>query len=209
MLECEKLDLPMTNAQLKRIKAGVDDKSFFNLKEIQHQLRELLQRLEDELELQVFYQIESQKARFDKDPEGFWGKEIPKAFPSALPELVEAAKCYALGRNTACVFHLMRGLEVSLSCMAKAFGVPSDHTNWQSIIEQVESRIRELPRTKPPDWKEKLEFFSQAASHFMVLKDAWRNYTAHMRGRYEEGDALRIMDNVRGFMEKLSGRIGE
>jgi hypothetical protein len=93
--------------------------------------------------------------------------------------------------------------------MAKKFSVPSDHTNWHNVIEQVESRVRELSKTKPQNWKEDQEFYSQAASHFMVLKDAWRNYTAHMRGTYDQTDAKRIMDNVAGFMHKLATRLAE
>jgi dihydroxyacetone kinase DhaKLM complex PTS-EIIA-like component DhaM len=207
--ECEKLDLPMTNAQLKRIKNGIDDGSFFNVAATRQQLFEVINRLWDELESHIFYQLESSKAKFYEKPEEFWGAEVSKAFPSALPELGDAARCYALGRNTACVFHLMRALEIALSCMAKVFGVPSNHTNWHNIIEQIESKIRDLSKAKPRNWKEDQEFYSQAASYFMVLKDAWRNYTAHARGRYGEEEAMRIMNNVCGFMKKLSAKLSE
>ena len=61
----------------------------------------------------------------------------------------------------------------------------------------------------PADWKDQLEFFSQAASYFMVVKDAWRNYTAHARGRYDEDEAEGILRNVRGFMQKLATRLHE
>jgi len=40
-----------------------------------------------------------------------------------------------------------------------------------------------------PDYKEQQEFFAQAASHFGVLKDAWCNYTAHARGKYDSNEA--------------------
>jgi hypothetical protein len=209
MRECEKVDLPMTLVHLKRIKEGVEKGTFFDPKTMNQQLQELMSRMWDELDSHVFYQIESSKSQYYEQPEKRIGPEISNSFPSATLELIDASKCYAVGRNTACVFHLMRALEVGLACMAAVFGVSSDHTNWQNIIEQIESKIRELSKTKPKNWKEEQEFYSQAASYFMVLKDAWRNYTAHMRGRYDEDEAQRIMDNVIGFLKKLSVKLHE
>ncbi|MGB2889594.1 MAG: hypothetical protein WBC04_18010 [Candidatus Acidiferrales bacterium] len=208
MRECEKVDLPITLAQLKRIRESLGDRGVSN-DSVRQQLHELANRMWDELDSHIFYQIESSKSRYYEKPNELWGEGVSKAFPSAIPELTDAAKCYGLERNTACVFHLMRALEVGLSCMAKPFGVSTDHTNWQNIIEQIESKVRELSKTKPKNWKEDQEFYSQAASYFMIVKDAWRNYTAHRRGRYEAEEAERIMENVCGFMQKLATRLKE
>ncbi len=61
-----------------------------------------------------------------------------------------------------------------------------------------------------PDCKDHQEFYAQAASHFGILKDAWRNYTMHVRGgKYTEEEADRIFTNVKGFMEKLATRFAE
>ena len=60
-----------------------------------------------------------------------------------------------------------------------------------------------------PDCKVQQEFYAQAASHFGILKDAWRNHTAHARGICTEGEATLIFDNVRGFMQKLASRLHE
>jgi hypothetical protein len=209
MRECQKIDLPMTLAQLNRIKEGVDNRTFFDHKTMNVQLQELMNRMWDELDSHVFYQLESSKSDYYEKPDQKLGPEISKAFPSTVFDFVEASKCYAVGRSTACVSHLMRGLEIVLACMAKKFGVSAEHTNWHNIIEQTESKIRELPNAKPPHWKEDLEFYSQAASHFMVFKDAWRNYTAHARGRYDDEDARRIMDNVFAFTRKLAAKLKE
>jgi hypothetical protein len=79
------------------------------------------------------------------------------------------------------------------------------------MAEGIEKAVRNMSNnpSKPPDWKEQQEFFSQAATHFMFLKDAWRNYTAHARGKYTEGEAETILNNVRPFMQKLATRIKE
>jgi hypothetical protein len=105
----------------------------------------------------------------------------------------------------------MRVLEIGLSVLAKRFGIASDHTNWHNIIEPVEKAIRGMGSdpAKLPDWKEQQEFFSQGASHFMFLKDAWRNYTAHARGKYTDEEAETILINIRAFMQKLATRLHE
>jgi hypothetical protein len=54
------------------------------------------------------------------------------------------------------------------------------------------------------DCKDQQEFYSQAASHFVVFKDAWRNYAAHCRGKFDEQEASDIMTAVRAFMDKLA-----
>ena len=87
------------------------------------------------------------------------------------------------------------------------------HTNWAPAIEQIESKIREMhkdPAWKAlPDCKQQQEFYAQVASHFGVLKDAWRNYAMHVRGKFTEEEAEMIYINVKGFMKKLVGKLRE
>lgn len=107
----------------------------------------------------------------------------------------------------------MRVLEIGLSALGNVFGVSLAHTSWGPAIDQIESKIHEMhkdPTWKArPDCKEQQEFYAQAASHFGVLKDAWRNHTAHARGKYDEGEAESILRNVCGFMQKLATRLHE
>ena len=140
-----------------------------------------------------------------------FGAEAASGFPSAAFDISEAGKCFALNRPTACVFHLMRVLEIGLGVFAKHFAVPSDHTNWHNIIEGIEKAVRNMSSdpAKPADWKEQQEFYSQAAHGFMFIKDAWRNYTAHARGKYTEDETETIFINVRAFMQRLATRLHE
>jgi hypothetical protein len=77
--------------------------------------------------------------------------------------------------------------------------------------QQIEKKIREkgAESGKGPTWKEDREFYAQAASHFMMVKDAWLNYTAHARGKYDGPEAELILRNVRAFMQKLATRLSE
>jgi hypothetical protein len=140
-----------------------------------------------------------------------FGEQVATNFESASYDIKESGNCYAVGRNTAAVFHLMRALEVGLGVLAAQFKISSERTNWETIINQIEKAIADLDKgtNRPANWKDDREFYSQCASHFRVLKDAWRNYTAHARGKYDEGDAESILRNVRDFMQKLATRLHE
>lgn len=58
-------------------------------------------------------------------------------------------------------------------------------------------------KTKP-DCKELQESYSQAISTFGVLKDAWRNYTMHSRGKYTEEEAEHLFNNTKFFMQRIA-----
>lgn len=147
-----------------------------------------------------------------KEPFAF-GVKVGTSFPSSTFDANNAATCLATTHATAAVFHLMRVLEIGLRVQGEQFGVSLEHTNWQPAIEQIEKKIREMPHDgkwrSRPDYKEQQEFHAQAASHFAILKDAWRNYTMHVRGKYTQEEAERIFENTKAFMQKLAEKLDE
>ena len=161
-----------------------------------------------EMEDRLFMYIPPARAERYELAEPF-GPEVAKGFPAASFDTKEAGNCFASGRFTACVFHLMRVLEIGLVAFARIFpDVPTNKENWQQIIEKIESEIRAMPnaKVKAPDWKEKQEKYSQIANNCMFFKDAWRNYTAHARGKYTEDESDAIYRNVRSFMQGLAAQ---
>jgi hypothetical protein len=180
--------------------------------------------VEEDLEEGVLFWVEPSKVRmfFSKTEEGLillkpsgdlLSTKVAEQFPNASSEFRDAVKCFVTARNTGCVFHLMRSLEFGLRALGVVFGVSLEHTNWGPAIEQIESRIRDMhtdPKWKSlPDCKNQQEFYAQAASHFGVFKDAWRNYTAHVRSNYDQEDALDILQSVRAFFRKLAVQLSE
>ena len=55
-----------------------------------------------------------------------FGDEVANAFPNLIEDIDEAAKCLALSRYTACMFHLMRVMESSIHRLAKKLKVNSE-----------------------------------------------------------------------------------
>jgi hypothetical protein len=176
------------------------------VKEFADSLEQLGETITWEMEDKMFMFIPASRSERYEQEQAF-GDTVAKNFTSSSFDIKEAGNCFASARYTASVFHLMRVLESGLVAFAKLFpSVPTNKENWQQIIEKIESEIRALPRApiKPTDWKEKQEQYSQIANNFMFFKDAWRNYTAHLRGKYTEEEADSIYRNVRTFMQALA-----
>lgn len=135
---------------------------------------------ERELKARFFLYVPSERARFwpsQKHPHLF-GLLVAERFPSASFDIASSGTCLATMTSTASVFHLMRVMEIGLRVLGTRFGVSLAHTNWASGIEQIESRIRDMHKDPVwkaiPDHKDQQSFYAQAASHFAIVKDAWR-----------------------------------
>lgn len=179
------------------------------------QVRAIEKLAEKELRNKAFFYVSPERSKFWPTAEKphLFGAKAAAAFPSADFDIANAGICLATGMATASVFHLMRVLEIGLTALGAKFGVSLAHTNWAPAISDIEKRIRELhldPVWKVlPDCKEQQSFYAQAAIHFGLLKDAWRNHTMHVRAKYTEREAEQIFSSVKAFMKKLSERLSE
>lgn len=209
---CDNLGLVITGSQIKRIKTLLDDgHGNVPVEYFGQQMIEVHTRLVDELASHTFLNVVPSRVRFYEPREVLFGLEVDARFPSTAYDIAEAGKCYALYRSTACVFHLMRVLEIGLRVFADRFGVPSDRQNWHNIIEGIEKAVRGMSSdpARPADWKDQQEFFSGAATQFMFFKDAWRNYVTHGRDKCTEGEAEKILNSTQAFMQTLATRLRE
>jgi hypothetical protein len=208
---CVEFDLILSVKKLKELHGIMNPASVGWPEEQRRLFGECYSRIHDELEARLFIAAPPSRASFYEPAEPLFGSSVDDAFPSAAWDIAEAGRCFAVRRNTACVFHLMRTLEVGLRVFAAEFHVVADHTNWHNIIEGIEKAVRGMGNdpARQGDWKNQQEFYSQAASHFMMLKDAWRNFTAHARGKYTDEEAEVLVLHVRAFMQKLATRLHE
>lgn len=209
------IGLAITAETVKELGEEVQSGSRRSFQWLHDQAKAIEGLAEKELKGKLFLYVPPERARFwptMESPYAF-GQLVAERLPSSTFEANSAGICLAATQSTAAVFHLMRVLEIGLAVLGAIFGVSLAHTNWAPAIEQIESSIREMH--KDPDWKikpdckEQQEFYAQAASHFGILKDAWRNHTMHVRGKYTEDEAERIFDNVKAFMQKLATRLHE
>jgi hypothetical protein len=171
---------------------------------------EIGRRLQHEMESHLFLVVDERFRDYYEQNAPLFGPLVADKFMSANYEVEEAGKCFALDRHTACVAHLMRALEPALNSLAQALGVGFERTNWHNILDQIEKEIRRRNENKHDEqWKVDAKFYSEAATHFRFLKDAWRNYAMHLHDRYDRARAEVVFNNVRGFLQQLATRLSE
>jgi hypothetical protein len=207
---CKFFGLPAAEESCIELQGHLRKENFPYASLIEPLLTEMGKRMRAELKAHVYLYVSRDSAPFLQQPFAKW-EEARKAFPSTEYDIREAGNCLALGRATACVFHVMRVLEGGLCALAKKFDVPFEHKAWGEIINRIEKEIRQINQRseKPRGWKDDEQFYSEAASQFMHFKNAWRNYTAHRQFKYTEEEAEAVYRHVRDFMKHLAERLKE
>jgi hypothetical protein len=172
---------------------------------------EIQGRLRDELDAALLFAIRDEAEYFDP-PSPLFGAEVNAKFPSVSYEIEEAGKCYALGRYTATVFHLMRTLETGVDALAKCLGIPdpiknSDKT-WGAILRNVKN---ELTRRATAGWTNAADkqFFDEVYASLDAVRTAARNPVMHVERKYVDYEAEDIFTAVRGLMRKVASRMDE
>jgi len=176
------------NLSMQKIKAAND--------EVHH-------RLYDDLKQRQFFVIADGKADLYTDRIPF-GAKVAGAFPSAIYDIEEASKCLALGRGTACVFHLMRALELALRVLMVDMGEPFDpvkDNDWTKMLAKCNQHVGGAGR--------KQDFYRDSVTMLTTVKHSWRNPTMHPKNVYTEEEALDIWNSVRVFMRHLATDLSE
>lgn len=165
--------------------------------------------IKSELDTHPFFQLEASRVQFyEKDD--LLSERAQDCFPLAHDELRQGGNCYALGLYTASVFHSMRALEHGIKSLAQDVGLTYDIQNWQNILDQIESKLREEgKKTNSPQKQERLKFLSEANAEFRHFKDAWRNHVSHNKTAYDDTQARRVLDHACTFIETLSTQLRE
>lgn len=152
-----------------------------------------------QLDSRIVLVLSSQNAGFVLSDEPPFGREVEDAFPLAAEEISEAAKCLALQRNTACVFHLMRAMERAVARLSEAIGTgKTTEKEWGKILSDISQTIEAMPKG---DERNK---WSQSHSHLYHVKQAWRNDTMHPKKTYTDDQAQAVFTAVHSFMRHLA-----
>jgi hypothetical protein len=199
--ECKEVEFRLSASQADRILKRMAIPGI-TLEEMTRMLADFSRRIQDEMQLTLLLYVPSEKAKFYNKKKLF-GLDFSAKLPEATFDLDEAAKCLALDRSTACVFHLMRIMECGLGKLSGALQTTVDpERNWNPILDAINSAIKALP-DHPPDAKRRKEKLSGVSSHLSNIKFAWRNPTMHVRGKYTPEEAEDIFNHVRAFMKQL------
>lgn len=137
-----------------------------------------------------------------------FGSDVRSKYPSAIYDIDEAAKCLALGRSTAAVFHLMRVMEVALKAISKCLGLSTpNNPNWSNWLRPIRTE-GERRNALPGKWIE-FQDFQDWWQRIDAIKDAQRNQTMHVTIVYTAEEADIIFKATDGFIRKLPARMDE
>jgi hypothetical protein len=192
-----------------------------NWRALEGEFRVLRELMESELRKRRFAFVPAKKAEelenvLDGNDQVQSWESIWIKIPATKDDIQEAVYCYALERNTACVFHSMRVAEHCLRVIARTLHVrltqrrgathPIEYAEWDKIINGCKARIDKI-RTMPhgPKRQARLERYSDAADHCLFMKDIWRNSVSHTRKPYIESEALAVLNRVREFARFAAG----
>jgi len=170
------------------------------------EIMQLIRTIQDELSTQFFLALEAKEAKAWNSKE-YFGDVVSARFPETDFELEERSKCYSVGRYTAAVFHLMRVLEIGLTATAHEIGFNPGDKSWEQTLKGMQGRLEEIGKSKPENWKQIEQHYSELMAHFRNLKNAWRNYVMHVHEKYDKEREEEIFVHVRVVMKLLASGV--
>ncbi len=121
--EAGRIGLPFSAIQAERI---LEASKNGDREQISRGAQELSTRVWDELGANFCYIVPKERIGYLSQEWPISHGIIADPFPSAIPEFKRAGRCFAYGENTACVFHLMRVVDLGLRAVAASLTVPYD-----------------------------------------------------------------------------------
>jgi hypothetical protein len=196
------LNFPLSARQSQRIATRCeDDKKVITNQEIATMTTELVNRLADECERLHFLCLSDAEQRLYAPEAPLFGEEVEAKLPLIAEDTAEAGRCLSLSRPTACVFHLMRIMEVATQKLGDALGITLvDQKNWQNILDETNKAIKQLDQKQA-----KTKALAEVSAHLYGVKIAWRNEVMHPKQTYTVEEADAIFRHVNSFMRELVG----
>lgn len=208
--ELEFLELRLTKMYVQRVLPTVQS---WTAREVLDHLAIIDERMKDELAMFSLIFL-SPKEREYYQRSDLLGAPFKAAFPAANDEITEAGTCFALGRYTASVFHLVRATEIGLEAIHAALGLPGIEKKpwtWDDALKDIDEVIKDNDRAliADPGWVENAAFFRKAYALLWAIKGPFRNETTHVELTFGENEAERVFDAVKAFLAHLATRLGE
>jgi hypothetical protein len=149
---------------------------------------------------------------YTEDPLVFITADALQAFPSVKFDILEAAKCFATERFTACVMHLNRAAEYAYVSLVRYSGPglsPDAEKNWNKGLNEIHKKIaqKQNPFDNLTDQDE--QYFVGLEGYLRTVKTAWRNPASHIPRIFTEPQARTMFEVVRTLMVFASERLTE
>ncbi len=175
---------------------------------------EISNTLRRELSSAKLLSLEAKEQSYFSPMAPLFGEDFQTKFTSGGAfELDEAAKCLAVGRPTASIFHLMRLMEIGVRAVARCLDIPDPiqpaDRSWGAVLQRVRDGIDAKWSTVAACLVGDGEIFDSLYASLDAVKNPWRNATMHPANKYTHDEAEHVFAAVRGFMMRLASRCDE
>ena len=192
---CAELGLQVATSQANYIHQNAQT---LTNEQVASNLEHLDRTIQFEMGKHLFFFIAPMRAEY-YDKLDLLGYGVLGKFSDVHYDIVEAGNCFAVGRSTAVVFHLMRIMEIGVQAFGTKLGVPlANEKNWQNILDEINKAIKALPKSS------QAVQMAQAAANLYAVKLAWRNEVMHPNDTYTLEEAENLIRLVKIFMEELA-----
>lgn len=183
-------------ASAERVHVLLEDRAAGSTDELalRREVADFAGRVKSEFREELFLQVPSDArdlVDFDQPP---FGHEVELAIPKAIDDIDEAAKCLALERATASVFHLMRVMEFALEAAVVALRIPYTDHAWDRVIAQISDAAHRHPDRS----------WVGVVTRLYLVKRSWLNDRMQPRYAYTQPQAQEVYRSVRSFVTHLS-----
>jgi hypothetical protein len=193
------MGLKLSCKSIEHIKKQVVESKWVN-PTMSPEIAEARRRIHDELEDVFLFSINRNYEEFWNQKSSLFGADVDSKFPEVSEDISESAKCIAVGRYTAAVFHLMRATEALVQHFGSVLGVTlTFNKNWQNILDETAKSLKALPQKDAKTIK-----LYGVNAHLHSVKMAWRNEVMHPKATYTEEEALNVYNNVKTFARDLA-----
>ena len=209
---CANVDAPVSLKGIDRVEKELAEQTNVTCRQMGEAYRELGRRIQDELSSIKFLYIPpsrvayyEQKTESDAAQYQLLSPKGKKKFANSIEDSEEAAKCIALGRYTASVFHLMRVMERGVRRLGRKLKItiPVEEKDWGAISSHINGALKRLPNSTPSE-KRIHSRYAKAAVYLDNVREAWRNPTMHPKETYTEEEAENAFRFVKQYMEYLA-----
>jgi len=159
----------------------------------------------------IYFQLPHARKELFEEPRKRW-EEVIARFPNAIQDIDEAAKCFALSRYAACVFHCVQIIEHGLLPLGAFLSVNDPLSGWTSVAGALKKIIDKKYDQRSEFEKKHSPSIEQMQGTVEALKNAWRNKISHAHGQrlllvdseFTPDTAEEIMTATRSFMRRLA-----
>jgi hypothetical protein len=185
--------------EIKRFLTALKDKPIVDMAQRCDHLRN---RILDELAKEFYFQVHRLDVPF-YEPDAPFGEAVAKKFKRAAGDIRSAGNCLALRQPTACVFHLMRALEIAVRQLGRKLNLTiTPQTTWRQMTGQMDPKIKSMP-TATETQKRKKNNWEAASMNLHHVGSVWRNNTMHPAASYTQDQARDVFTATRVFMNGL------